>query len=134
MVGGTCAASGQQGEAVPPLTDPERLRCYRNALKNWRLSNVVVFEELAWTWLRTNLSGIYTRREIARLLHAHVVAGGEIDEVREAREHWRDLYPFHYDLRVVIAGRRIYFETCLDYRDPNDPDDPVIRVVNAHDA
>ena len=55
-------------------------------------------------------------------------------EVVETREHWRDLYPFHHDLRVVVAGRRIYFETCLDYKDPNDPDDPVIRVVNAHDA
>jgi hypothetical protein len=119
---------------MPPLTDPERLRCYLNALRDWRCSNVVVFETLAWNWLRTNLPRTYHQREIARRLHEHVAAGGEIDEVKETRELWRDLYPFHYDLRVVVSGRRIYFETCLDYKDPNDPDDPVIRVVNAHDA
>jgi hypothetical protein len=119
---------------MPPLTDPERLRCYLNALRGWRLSNVVFFEDLALKWLRANLSQAYAEKALAKLLHDHVAAGGEIDEVKETREHWRDLYAYHYDLRVVIEGRRVYFETRLEYRDPDDPDDPVIRVVNAHDA
>jgi hypothetical protein len=118
---------------MPRLTDPERLRCYQNALENWRVTGYVVFEELAWTWLRANLR-VTSQREIARLLHQHIAGGGEIDEQVETRDLWKDFYPFHYDLRLLIGGRRIYFETCLEYKDPSDPDDPVIRVVNAHDA
>lgn len=118
---------------MPPLTDPERLRCYRNALKNWRYSNFIVFERRAGEWLRANLLGVYSQRQIARLLHEHVEAGGQIDEVKETRDPWRNFYAFHHDLRVRIEGRLIYFETRLDYKDPNDPDDPTIRVVNAHD-
>src|SRR4051794_14345079 len=98
---------------MPPLTDPERLRCYHNALRNWNYTDFVLFVELAWEWLRANLSRAYSQREIARMLHKHIEAGGEIDEQVEKRELWRDLYPFHYDLRVVLGGRRIYFETCL---------------------
>jgi hypothetical protein len=120
---------------MPPLTDPERLRCYKNALENWCYTDFVVFEELAWAWLQANLPRANSQREIARLLYRHVAKqGGVIDEQVEARELWKDLYPFHYDLRVTIEGRRVYFETCLEYKDPDDPDDPVIRVVNAHDA
>jgi len=119
---------------MPPLTDPERLQCYRNALANWSYTDFIVFEELAWDWLRGNLGRVSSQRDIARLLHQYVESGGEIDEQVETRALWKDFYPFHYDLRVVIGGRRIYFETCLEFKDPNDPDDPVIRVVNAHDA
>jgi hypothetical protein len=35
---------------------------------------------------------------------------------------------------VSIKGRRVYFETRLVYRNPDDPDDPFIEVVNVHDA
>jgi len=31
-------------------------------------------------------------------------------------------------------GRLIYFEMRLIYRDPDDPYDPVIQVVNVYDA
>jgi hypothetical protein len=119
---------------MPPLTDPERLKCYLNALANWRFRDFILFQERAWSWLRANLPRALSERDVARLLHQHVAAGGVIDEQVERRESWKDLYPFHYDLRVVIAGRRIYFETCLEYKNPDDPDDPRIRVVNAHDA
>ena len=118
---------------MPPLTDPERLQCYRNALKNWRYTNYIVFERLAWDWLRSNLPRTYSQRQIARLLHEYVEAGGVIDEVNETRNPWRNFYAFHHDLRVTIGGRLVYFETRLDYKNPNDPDDPTIRVVNAHD-
>ena len=43
-------------------------------------------------------------------------------------------FEFHYDLRVLIGGRLIYFETVLLCIDPNNPDDPRIEVVNIHDA
>jgi hypothetical protein len=42
---------------------------------------------------------------------------------------------FHYDLRMCIGGRRLYFETVLKVvKDASDPDDPIIIVVNVHDA
>ncbi len=103
-------------------------------MRNWRTPSFILFEELAWNWLRSNLPRISRQRDVARLLHDYVEAGGVVDQQPETRELWRDLYPFHYDLRVSIGGRRIYFETCLEYTNPNDPDDPVIRVVNAHDT
>ena len=55
-----------------------------------------------------------------------------IHEVKETRPEWKE-YEFHYDLRVPIDDRLVYFETRLDYKDANDPLDPAIYVVNAHD-
>jgi hypothetical protein len=117
---------------MPPLTDPERLQCYRNALMNWNYDGYVDFTERAWDWLRAAFPS-YTKRQIAQLLHKHVLAGGEIDEQIETREEWRDRHEFHHDLRVRIRGRLVYFETRLIYKKPDDPDDPLIQVVNAHD-
>jgi hypothetical protein len=118
---------------MPPLTDPERLACYLNALANWRYEGFITFSPLALDWLRREYPD-YLPRDVAELLFDHVAAGGVIDEQPETRERWRDLHEYHYDLRVPVLGRRIYFETRLSYRDPNDPDDPIIDVVNIHDA
>ncbi len=119
---------------MPPLTDPERSRCYLNALRNWRGTGWVNFEERAWAWLRAEFPD-RTQREIARLLYEHVGDDpSKVDEQPERREGWRALYEFHHDLRVRIEGRLIYFETRLDYRHPDDPDDPQINVVNVHEA
>ena len=117
---------------MPPLTDPERLRCYRNALSNWNYDGYVDFKERARTWLQSAFPNL-TWRQIAQLLHKHVKDGGEIDEQTETREEWKDRHEFHHDLRVRIKGRLVYFETRLVYRDADDPDDPLIEVVNAHD-
>jgi hypothetical protein len=54
--------------------------------------------------------------------------------VVETRPEWSDRFEHHYDLRPVLAGRRLYVETRLIYSDPTDADDPVIHVVNIHDA
>jgi hypothetical protein len=118
---------------MPPLTDPERLRCYQNALSNWNYDGYVIFTEVAWRWLQQTFP-TYTRRQIAQLLHAYVAGGGVIDEQLETRPEWRDLgHEYHHDLRVLIRRRLVYFETRLIYKDPTDPDDPLIQVVNAHD-
>ena len=120
---------------MPPLTDPERSQCYRNALANWRYDGFIVFMKGAVRWLRAELPD-YSFRELGRLLHEHVEANGCtcVDEQMETREGWRDLHPFHHDIRMPVAGRLVYFETRLIYRVPVDPDDPLIQVVNAHDA
>jgi len=118
---------------MAPLNDPERLRCYLNALANWGITGYVNFLKHTEDWLRAELAHL-PAREVSRLLHDYVAAGGTIDEQVETREHWRELYEFHHDLRLPIGGRVIYFETRLIYRHPDDPDDPVLYVVNIHDA
>jgi hypothetical protein len=119
---------------MPPLTDPERLRCYLNALANWRYEGFITFTKDALRWLHTELPD-YSTRDFGQMLHDHVEAHGmgEIEEQRETREEWR-MHDYHYDIRIKIGGRLIYVETRLSYRDPHDPDDPLIDVVNIHEA
>ena len=108
-----------------------RLRCYRNALRNWKFRGYVRFKERAQNWLRNELE--FEQREVARLLHEHAERGGEIDEQKERRPEYAH-YQFHYDLRVKIGDRQVYFETLLFCNDPDDPDDPYIVVVSVHDV
>jgi hypothetical protein len=115
-----------------PEDQKDRLRCYANALNNSSFSGYVQFEERVLRWLRDEL-GQYTVRDICRMLTEHVQNGGRIQEVREAREEYVH-NEFHYDLRIEIDNRRIYFETILLCDDPDDPDSPRIEVVNVHDV
>ena len=87
---------------MAPLTDPERLRAYKNALDNWAYSGYVRFQltEQSRHWVRETL-GI-ALNDIGRLMHEYVAAGGEIDEVRETRPEWCSEHKFHYDLRFII--------------------------------
>ena len=119
---------------MPPLSDPERLQCYRNALANWRFEGYVRFTELADRWVRKQLAGC-TTRDVARLMNDFVNGStpGVIDEQKETRPEWSE-HEYHYDLRFEIAGRRLYIESRLFYDDPDDPGDPIIYVVNIHDA
>jgi hypothetical protein len=114
------------------LSDPIILRCYLNALANWRFTNYVRFTRVAYEWLRSELEG-FTAKAFAEMLFDFVNSGGEIDQVVEKRADW-SMHDYHYDLRPVINGRRLYVETRLIYSDPADPDDPRILIVNIHDA
>jgi hypothetical protein len=111
-----------------------RLRCYRNALRNWNFRGYVDFRPRPQEDLRHLLPGL-SLREIVYELHKYVESGGKIDEKLETRplECADDAaQEFRYDLRVVINERRIYFETVLLCDDPDDPDDPRIQVVSVH--
>jgi hypothetical protein len=72
-------------------------------------------------------------RAISQTLYQYVEAGGEIDEQKENRAEYVS-FEFHYDLRVNIDARHVYFETVLLCDDADDPDDPVIVVVSVHDV
>jgi hypothetical protein len=65
-------------------------------------------------------------------MHQHVAAGGKVDEVVERRPEWRDEYEFHHDLRLEIAGKKVYIESRLHYRLPVESDASSIVVVNIH--
>jgi len=106
---------------------------YKDALGNWRYHGYVQFEltETAYEWVKRELNNI-SLQEIGRLMYEHVVAGGEIDEVRETRPEWSDEYEFHYDLRFMIQDKHVYVETCLNCKLPFKPDQSTIIVVNIH--
>ncbi len=118
---------------MAPLTDPNRLEAYKDALSNWNFGGYIQFEltQTAYEWVRRELDNV-SLKEIGRLMYEHVEAGGEIDEVRETRPGWSDEYEFHYDLRFTIQNRPVYIETRLNYKLPVVPDDSTILVVNIH--
>jgi hypothetical protein len=114
-----------------PDDQARRLRCYRNALNNWRYEGFIEFRPRVESWLRKELA--LSGREVRQLLAEFVAQGGRIDEQVETRPEYVS-FEFHYDLRVTIDGRRIYFETILLSNDPDDPDDPRIEIVSVRDA
>lgn len=119
---------------MPPLSDPDRLKAFKDALRNWEYTGYIEsrLNEQAFQWVRRTFGNI-TIKEIGRLMHEYVATGGEIDEVVEQRENWRDREEFHYDLRFEIQGVRVYIETCLRYRLPIVDDESSIIVVNIHE-
>src|SRR5262245_37450797 len=114
---------------MPPLADPRLLDCFKVILSNWNVTDYVTAKELALEWAGKNLKG-FTLKALAKVLHDHVQAGGEIDQIREARPEYNDR-DYHYDLRVFWAGRRIYIETILV---DDDPTDLTLHIVSIHDA
>lgn len=118
---------------MPPLTDPERLQAYKNALGNWPIGGYVDFDltQQSHDWIRRELHNI-SIRDLAHWMYDYVASGGTIDEVRETRPEWSDQHEFHYDLRFVALGKAVYVETRLIFRKPFVPDEPTIKVVNVH--
>lgn len=112
-----------------PEDQEGRLRCYREALQNWKFRGYVQFKPLTSEWLANELPGL-SLLEVARELFRHVEDGGEIDEQKEQRPEYKH-HEFHYDLRVKISGRQVYFETVLKVPKNHDP---MIQVVSVHDV
>ena len=111
------------------LRDPVILAQYKSALSNWKVTGYVDWKDRSRDWVRDNLAPL-TAPAIAELMWRHVATGGEIDEVPESRPEWNDRAS-HYDLRIVIGGRRVYIETVLV---DDDPEDPTVQVVSIHDV
>ena len=114
---------------MPPLTDPTILAQLRMVLTEWNCTGYVTAKELARHWIASDLGGLHLK-DIAKVMYDFVAAGGVIDQVRETRPEW-NIWPFHYDFRLTLAGREIYIETILQDDDPNDP---TIEIVSIHDA
>jgi len=118
---------------MAPLSDPERLLAYKDALSNWAFSGYVEFDltEQSHDWIRSELSNL-PLRDLAELMHQHVESGGVIDEVRETRPEWSGEHEYHYDLRLSVQGKQVYLETRLSFAPPFVPDNPWILVVSIH--
>ncbi len=114
---------------MPSLSDPELLALYLEALNEWNCDGYIEWKPRPRDWLRENL-GDFSQKAIGRLLYEHVLAGGEIDQVKETREEYRNTDSFHYDFRLHIDSRLIYVETVLRTSRMG----PTILVVSIHDA
>jgi hypothetical protein len=116
------------------LTDPETLARYKQALADWTYQGAIVLKGRAPDSLRTTLEGM-TERQFKELLFRFVCEeGGEIDQVKEQREQWRMEAEFHYDLRPIIAGVKVYVETRLLPESFTSRDEPMIHIVQIKPA
>lgn len=118
---------------MAPLTDPDRLQAFKEALSNWHLNGYIEFRltQTAYEWIKREFDSL-TLKEIGRLMHEYVEDGGEVDEVVETRPEWSSDYEFHHDLRLTIQGKPVYIETRLRYKLPIKRDSSSILVVNIH--
>jgi len=114
---------------MPPLEDVELLKCFKAILSNWHVTDYVTAKGQALEWAGKNLPN-FTLKALAKRMHEHVDAGGEIHQVRETRPEWND-WPFHYDFRLLWSDRLLYIETVLV---DDDPTDPYLRIVRIKDA
>jgi hypothetical protein len=121
---------------MPPLTDPQILACIASVLANWKTTDYVTAKDIALEWLSTNLPvsklGHVALKQVAKMMCDHVLAGGTINQVRERRPEWSDR-DYHYDFCLTVPGRAkdVYVETILV---DDDPSDPTLHIVSAHDA
>ena len=111
------------------LRDPVILAMYLSVVRECQYDGYVEWNAHSQAWIKRELPGL-RHREINELIRQHVEAGGEIDQVRESRPEYNDR-DYHYDLRLQVAGRLVYIETILV---DDNPHDPIVRVVNIHDA
>lgn len=114
---------------MPPLTDPELLARLLEALKQWNCEGYIQWKGRPAEWLRENLPNL-TQRAIGQLMYEHVSSGGEIDQIRENYEGYRESHPYHYDFRILVIDRMIYVETVFDEMKMG----PTVTVVNIHDV
>jgi hypothetical protein len=114
---------------MPRLTDPDILARYKQALCDWTVTGAIELVGRAHEGLRTTLEGV-TVLHFKEALYRYVcLEGGEIDQVKELREPWRNLWEWHYDLRPTINGVKLYVETRLHPESFASREEPCIRVV-----
>ena len=114
---------------MPPLADPQLLDCFKGILSNWHVTGYVTAKDQALEWAADNLNG-FTLKALARLMNEHILAGGDIDQVRETRQQYNDR-DYHYDFRLFWVDSYIYIETILM---DDDPADPILKIVSIHDV
>jgi hypothetical protein len=108
------------------LTDPETLAAYTGVLENWNLADAIVFVRQAQEFALQELG--VRAKAIKERMHEFVVKeGGEVDATPERSDLYKDLHPFHYDLRFFYEGHALYAETLLEIA--KDPFYSTIRVV-----
>ncbi len=118
--------------AVPQ--DPVELELVRKAITLAHITGCCEWDERAARRLRGQppVPGM-TPEGVKGLLHHFVgVEGGEVRQIPEKRPEYQDR-PFYYKVIIPLEGlaRGLFVEVVLD---DEDPDLPVVRIVNAHEA
>jgi predicted lipid-binding transport protein (Tim44 family) len=120
------------------LTDPDILERYKQVLTDWAITGAVELTEQAIRELRATLEGGVVEEGVEGVtvqgfkkeLYQFVCnKNGEIDQVKENRQEWRELWEWHYDLRPTIKGVKLYVETRLYPDSFASRDEPRILVV-----
>ena len=111
------------------LTDPDIVARYRQALSDWAVEGAIVLKGRAPDGLRTTLEGVTEKYFKEALCRFVCEQDGEIDQVKEEREPWREHWECHYDLRPTINGVKLYVETRLYPESFSSRHDPIIQVV-----
>ena|SRR5437762_6025708 len=114
---------------MPLLTDPVILAQFKQVLAEWNCTGYVTAKEVARHWITNHLGGL-DLKDVAQAMYDFVAGGGVPDQVKETRPQW-DVWPFHYDFRLTLAGKKVYIETILQDDDPNDP---TLEIVSIHDV
>ncbi len=70
---------------------------------------------------------------IKNLVRDFIRSGGTVSQIRETREEWRDRYKYNDKVIVPIEGFRHGPYVEMVFSDDEDPEDPVITLVNAHE-
>src|SRR5437773_2765426 len=96
---------------MPPLTDPAILAQFRMVLAQWNCTGYVTAKERPRHWITNNLGGL-NLKDVAKAMHDFLARGEVPDQVKETRPEW-NMWPFHYDFRLTLAGRKVYIETIL---------------------
>jgi hypothetical protein len=116
------------------LTDPDILARYQQALADWNFEGAIELTDRAHEGLLTTLEGV-TVKYFKQALYCFVCEeNGEIDEVKEEGEQWREHWEWHYDLRPTINGVKLYVETRLFPESFSSREEPIIHVVQVKPA
>ena len=117
-------------DAAKPKDEPA-LKRYRQVLVRYGLvTGYIQWKSLPQDWLGTNLPNVTTKL-IHEEMVKHANSNRKIDQTPETRPEYSS-WPFHYDLRISIFGRRVYIETRFDQE--QDLEDCTIWVVNVHET
>jgi hypothetical protein len=102
---------------------------FLEVLKDWRFTNIVVWEVDARRQLDAHLPGL-SQQYVAELVYDHLCGGGNLVRVTEDREHWCEKgWAYYYETVLEIDGQEIYVEMRFDQRRP---DWPKILMVHLH--
>ncbi len=104
------------------------------ALADWQVVGAIELIGRAHEGLRTTLEGMSEKGFKEALYHFVFDEGGEIDQVRELREPWREQWEWHYDLRLTISDVPLYVETRLFPESRSSRADPIVFIVQIKPA
>lgn len=116
------------------LTDAETLSRYKQALTEWKIVGAIVLKGRAHDGLRLTLEGVTEEYFKEALFRFVCEENGEIDQVKELREPWREHWEWHYDLRPIINGVAVYVETRLLPESFTSREEPIIHIVQIKPA